>query len=1531
MRQMRTRSHVVTLVLVLLLCLSTRQITRAATFEVNELDDAGDGVCDDTCTLRDAITAANADPDFDTITFSLDAGGPQTIMLTQGTLEITQPVSLDATTQPGYPGVPIITLDGTAVSSDGLTINASGSIVRGFIIGNFTGAGMVINGNGSTIENNYIGWDGSVAIPNASGIEIQGSGNTVQNNTIAGNTGVGIYVAGAAAVDNALFGNNIFDNGGLGIDLAPTGVAVNDDGDTDTGTNDYQNYPVITIATPTLVQGTLNSIPNTSFRLEFFTNAACDPSGYGEGGSYLENLVITTDGAGNAAFSTTLLINAGDFLTATATSPTGSTSEFSACVEITDAPIYSSIPAPAPDSASVIDLPPTSENTPVSTLIAVSNLGSAVLNITNVTLDNTTDFSLVTPATFNVPAGSTVNIEVQCDADTGGGSFVTTVTVTHNDLPRSPAVYTVNCEVGALPQPQFESGPPPPNVEWTAAFGGASTTNLSVTNIGDPGSTLNVNLAADALNDPNVPAVFSIVNGLPLNFSLDQNNSQMIQIRCQPSAAATFTATLTLTTNDPDAAEQLIVYNLTCEANTPVARNYDATPASGALTPLAASQNDPDPTTSISVSNTGGTDTLTITNVALSGDPAISLTTPTTFTVAPDATASISLVCDTAAAGSFSTTITVTHDGTNVASPVTYTLDCTITAAPVTRIYDATPASGALTPLAANQNDPDPTTSISVSNTGGTDTLTITNVALSGDPAISLTTPTTFTVAPDATASISLVCDTAAAGSFSTTITVTHDGTNVASPVTYTLGCTITAAPEPIYQSVPAPGGAPINLVTTQGIPVSTTIAVSNPGNAPLILSSITLSNTTDFELVPPLPATIAGGGADIQNIEVRCRATTASGTPYTTNVTVVHNAAGGTASYTVNCTVNVPPTQAGYASNPVPGSTIDFGSTQVGTPVSNSSLTISETGSAALVVSSPTISGTNAGDFSIIAPAFPLTINDGAASQAVTLQCNPSAAGIRTASLTFSTNDPANPNPSYSLQCTGTAIPAPGYQSAPAPGATIDLGSSVVGTPITVAALTISEIGTQPLTVSNPTISGTHAADFAVTAPAFPLTIDDGGAPQAVSIRCTPGALGTRTATLTFTTNDPTQTSVSYTLQCTGTATPVVNISPATLPNGMVGVAYNQVLTASGGTSPYQFALASGTLPPGLTLANPSPLASTATLAGTPTTAGQYTFTIRATDANSISATRQYTVTIGGYTSFPTPGGFITVNTVPNVPVNAFLTVSNTGTSTLRITSIAVSNPINFSLLTVAPFDIAPSTSQSIGVQCLSPTVGTFLTTLTVAYTPPGGTSAGYTITCNVTTTLLPTVTPFGTPFSTLTPTAIPPTPTPSAPSTGAVNNEVKGQALRTGPYLGATLIGSVLTNQQYPILARSFDEGGEFAWYLIQVGRITGWTSGRYFRFEGNPDLLPSSGSIFDQIDGAPDTGMTAVLPAITDMRRRPSGRAAIIRTLPAGATVSVIGRTRQNGGNYWLHVRYEGQIGWIPAYIENARGSWENVPIR
>lgn len=83
----------------------------------------------------------------------------------------------------------------------------------------------------------------------------------------------------------------------------------------------------------------------------------------------------------------------------------------------------------------------------------------------------------------------------------------------------------------------------------------------------------------------------------------------------------------------------------------------------------------------------------------------------------------------------------------------------------------------------------------------------------------------------------------------------------------------------------------------------------------------------------------------------------------------------------------------------------------------------------------------------------------------------------------------------------------------------------------------------------------------------------------------------------------------------------PVFTITTATLPNGVVGGAYNQTLSATGGTAPYTWSLASAGLPPGLTVN------SNGTITGTITTAGTYTFTVRATDSTGLQTTRSFTI----------------------------------------------------------------------------------------------------------------------------------------------------------------------------------------------------------------------------------------------------------------------------------------------------------------
>jgi hypothetical protein len=196
------------------------------------------------------------------------------------------------------------------------------------ISGNNGNFGVDLGGdvNGTVIQGNIIGADITRTQPlgNLIGIHIGGHDNTIGgaatgagniiafNGTMCGAPNfIGVSVSGDTAINNAILGNSIFSNGGLGIDLlggtqGTCGVTANDHCDVDTGPNDLQNYPVITSATASggnvLVSGTLDSVANTSFRLEFFSSPACHSSGFGQGEHFLGSTVVITDANCSATF-----------------------------------------------------------------------------------------------------------------------------------------------------------------------------------------------------------------------------------------------------------------------------------------------------------------------------------------------------------------------------------------------------------------------------------------------------------------------------------------------------------------------------------------------------------------------------------------------------------------------------------------------------------------------------------------------------------------------------------------------------------------------------------------------------------------------------------------------------------------------------------------------------------------------------------------------------------------------------------------------------------------------------------------------------------------------------------------------------------------------------------------------------------------------------------------------------------------------------------------------------------------------------
>jgi len=210
-------------------------------------------------------------------------------------------------------------------------------------------------GHDNVIQSNRIGTDisGTLPLPNWRGIEVAmisfadlarnsrvGGPDAGEGNRIAYNLGDAVAVNSSAGVGPTgvhLSRNTIHSNGALGINLGtsfsayPATVTLNDAGDLDTGPNNLQNFPVLLSAVDngvvTTVAGAIDMPAPGSATIEIFANPTLDPSGFGEGESFVA--IATPSPSGNIVATLPAGL-AGKYLTATATDAAGNTSEFSA-------------------------------------------------------------------------------------------------------------------------------------------------------------------------------------------------------------------------------------------------------------------------------------------------------------------------------------------------------------------------------------------------------------------------------------------------------------------------------------------------------------------------------------------------------------------------------------------------------------------------------------------------------------------------------------------------------------------------------------------------------------------------------------------------------------------------------------------------------------------------------------------------------------------------------------------------------------------------------------------------------------------------------------------------------------------------------------------------------------------------------------------------------------------------------------------------------------------------------------------------
>ena len=304
--------------------------------------------------------------------------------------------------------------------------------------------------------------------------------------------------------------------------------------------------------------------------------------------------------------------------------------------------------------------------------------------------------------------------------------------------------------------------------------------------------------------------------------------------------------------------------------------------------------------------------------------------------------------------------------------------------------------------------------------------------------------------------------------------------------------------------------------------------------------------------------------------------------------------------------------------------------------------------------------------------PTFTLRVTDAVsrtATQSLTLTIS--------SSLTISTTTlpSAIVGAAYNQQlgADGGTAPYTWTVSSGTPPAGLSLSGSGVlsGTPATAGSVTFavrvtdaaSRTDTQALTLtvastlSIATVSvpdavagASYSQQFSATGGASPYTwsVTTGTLPDGLSLSQaglltgTPAATGSSSFTVGVADDGAGRASRGYTL----TVLAPLSITTTNLPPATSGTPYSQPLAVAGGSPPYRWSVAAGTLPDGLTLS------ADGVLGGTPTIAGDYDFTVQAMDGASRNAVQALAIAV----SAGEPAQIVWLQQPTNIDVNELI-----------------------------------------------------------------------------------------------------------------------------------------------------------------------------------------------------------------------------------------------------------------------------------
>jgi hypothetical protein len=512
-----------------------------------------------------------------------------------------------------------------------------------------------------------------------------------------------------------------------------------------------------------------------------------------------------------------------------------------------------------------------------------------------------------------------------------------------------------------------------------------------------------------------------------------------------------------------------------------------------------------------------------------------------------------------------------------------------------------------------------------------------------------------------------------ATGALTASVTITYQGTG--SPLTLTLTGTA-VAPGPAVALAPSALTFPSTNVGSSA-PYQT-FSVTNTGSASLSNISVASTNRSEFPIVGD-----GCSGATLspqQQCLVGVRFTPSLGGARSGSITVTDSAANSPQAVTLAGT---------GVGNPVATlnpTSLSFGNENLGVTSAAQTVSLTNTGSDILKVSSIAVTAGETSDFASTNNCPASLAPNGSCTISVTF--TPTVAGSRgaTVTLTDNANNVTGSTQNIALIGTGVAVP----KAAASPTA-LTFSSQNINTASAAQNVTLTNSGTGALAIASVAVSGTNASSFSalsgcgVSLPA--------GANCTVAVTFTPQSAGSLTATLTITdnANNTTGSTQTVSLAGAGLAVPQAAVSPASLTFGSENIgtssAAQNVTLSNSGTGPLSIATVavSGTNAADFTSVNGcgASLAvganCTISLTFTPKGSGSRAATLAVTDnTNNVTGSTQTVALSGTGVAVPqaavSPASltFTSQNIGTTSPAQT-ATISNKGTGPLTIASISL------------------------------------------------------------------------------------------------------------------------------------------------------------------------------------------------------------------------------------------------------------------